>query len=56
MVAVIAALEKIGVQTGGFFAMIGAAGLAALALKDSVAGVAAGWPLSFCAPSMSVAR
>jgi small conductance mechanosensitive channel len=40
---VLAALDKLGIQTGGFFAMIGAAGLAiGLALKDTVADVAAG--------------
>lgn len=42
-VVLLAALEKIGVETSGFFAMIGAAGLAiGLALKDTVADVAAG--------------
>lgn len=40
---VLAALEKLGVQTAGFFAMLGAAGLAiGLALKDTVSDVAAG--------------
>lgn len=43
LVVVLAALEKLGVETAGFFAMIGAAGLAVgLALKDTVADVAAG--------------
>lgn len=43
MIVVVAALEKVGVQTSGLFAMIGAAGLAiGLALKDTVADVAAG--------------
>lgn len=42
-VVLLAALEKVGVQTSGFFAMIGAAGLAVgLALKDTVSDVAAG--------------
>jgi small conductance mechanosensitive channel len=42
-VVLLAALEKVGVETHGFFAMIGAAGLAiGLALKDTVADVAAG--------------
>lgn len=42
-VVVLAALDKFGVDTTGFFAMIGAAGLAVgLALKDTVADVAAG--------------
>jgi small conductance mechanosensitive channel len=42
-VVLLAALEKLGVQTSGFFAMIGAAGLAVgLALKDTVSDVAAG--------------
>jgi small conductance mechanosensitive channel len=42
-VVLLAALEKIGVQTSGLFAMIGAAGLAlGLALKDTVSDVAAG--------------
>ncbi len=42
-VAIIAALNELGVQTSGLFAMIGAAGLAlGLALKDTVADVAAG--------------
>ncbi|HEY6557879.1 MAG TPA: mechanosensitive ion channel family protein [Polyangiaceae bacterium] len=51
MVAILAALEKIGVQTGGFFAMIGAAGLAiGLALKDTVADVAAGVALLILRP------
>jgi small conductance mechanosensitive channel len=39
----LAALEKVGVQTGGFFAMIGAAGLAVgLALRDTMSDAAAG--------------
>jgi small conductance mechanosensitive channel len=43
LIVSLAALEKLGVQTSGFFAMIGAAGLAiGLALKDTVADVAAG--------------
>jgi small conductance mechanosensitive channel len=43
LVVVVAALEKVGVQTSGLFAMIGAAGLAiGLALKDTVSDVAAG--------------
>lgn len=42
-VVILSALEKVGVQTSGLFAMIGAAGLAVgLALKDTVADVAAG--------------
>lgn len=42
-VVLLAALEKLGVQTSGFFAMLGAAGLAVgLALKDTVSDVAAG--------------
>jgi small conductance mechanosensitive channel len=40
---ILAALEKIGVQTSGIFAVLGAAGLAVgLALKDTVSDVAAG--------------
>ncbi len=43
VIVVMAALEKLGVQTSGVFALIGAAGLAiGLALKDTVADVAAG--------------
>lgn len=43
LIVVVAALEKVGVQTSGLFAMIGAAGLAiGLALKDTVSDVAAG--------------
>jgi small conductance mechanosensitive channel len=43
LVATMAALEKLGVQTSGLFAVIGAAGLAiGLALKDTVSDVAAG--------------
>lgn len=43
LVVIIAALEKLGVQTSGLFAALGAAGLAVgLALKDTVADVAAG--------------
>lgn len=43
VVVLLAALEKVGVQTSGLFAAIGAAGLAiGLALKDTVADVAAG--------------
>lgn len=43
VVVLLAALEKIGVETSGFFAMLGAAGLAiGLALKDTVSDVAAG--------------
>lgn len=43
VMVVMAALEKVGVQTAGLFAMIGAAGLAiGLALKDTVSDVAAG--------------
>ena len=42
-IVIIAVLEKLGVQTSGLFAMIGAAGLAiGLALKDTVADIAAG--------------
>jgi small conductance mechanosensitive channel len=42
-VVTLAALEKLGVQTSGLFAMLGAAGLAlGLALKDTVSDVAAG--------------
>ncbi|MCC7120497.1 MAG: mechanosensitive ion channel family protein [Gammaproteobacteria bacterium] len=42
-IAFIAALNQLGVQTSGLFAMIGAAGLAlGLALKDTVSDVAAG--------------
>lgn len=40
---IIAALDKIGIDTRGLFAAIGAMGLAVgLALKDTVADVAAG--------------
>lgn len=43
LIVVVAALEKVGVQTSGLFAMLGAAGLAiGLALKDTVSDVAAG--------------
>lgn len=43
LIVIVAALEKVGVQTSGLFAMIGAAGLAiGLALKDTVSDVAAG--------------
>jgi small conductance mechanosensitive channel len=50
-VVVLAALEKVGVQTSGFFALIGAAGLAiGLALKDTVADVAAGVALLILRP------
>lgn len=42
-IVLLAALEKVGVQTSGLFAMIGAAGLAiGLALKDTVSDLAAG--------------
>lgn len=42
-VVILAALNKVGVETSGVFAMLGAAGLAVgLALKDTVADVAAG--------------
>jgi small conductance mechanosensitive channel len=51
LVVILAALEKLGVQTSGFFAMIGAAGLAiGLALKDTVSDVAAGVMLLFLRP------
>lgn len=43
LLVLIAALEKVGVETSGLFALIGAAGLAiGLALKDTVADIAAG--------------
>lgn len=43
LAVLLAALEKLGVDTSGFFAVIGAAGLAiGLALKDTVSDVAAG--------------
>jgi small conductance mechanosensitive channel len=43
LVVIVAALDKIGVETSGLFAALGAAGLAVgLALKDTVADVAAG--------------
>lgn len=43
IVVITAALDKLGVQTSGIFAAIGAAGLAiGLALKDTVSDVAAG--------------
>jgi len=43
LVVIVAALEKLGVQTSGLFAALGAAGLAiGLALRDTVADVAAG--------------
>lgn len=43
VVVVIAALDRLGVQTSGVFAVLGAAGLAiGLALKDTVSDVAAG--------------
>lgn len=42
-VVILAALHRVGVETSGVFAMIGAAGLAVgLALKDTVSDVAAG--------------
>lgn len=42
-VVILAALNKVGVETSGVFAMLGAAGLAVgLALKDTVSDVAAG--------------
>ena len=42
-IVVMAALEKLGVQTDGLFAIVGAAGLAiGLALKDTVSDIAAG--------------
>jgi small conductance mechanosensitive channel len=42
-VVILAALHRIGVETSGVFAMLGAAGLAVgLALKDTVADIAAG--------------
>jgi small conductance mechanosensitive channel len=42
-VVILAALNRVGVETSGVFAMIGAAGLAVgLALKDTVSDVAAG--------------
>jgi small conductance mechanosensitive channel len=42
-VVILAALNRVGVETSGVFAMLGAAGLAVgLALKDTVADVAAG--------------
>lgn len=51
LVVVVAALEKVGVQTSGLFAMIGAAGLAiGLALKDTVSDVAAGMVLLVLRP------
>ena len=47
----VAALEKVGVETAGLFAAIGAAGLAiGLALKDTVADVAAGVVLLILRP------
>lgn len=43
LVVAVAALEKLGIQTSGLFAALGAAGLAVgLALKDTVSDVAAG--------------
>jgi small conductance mechanosensitive channel len=48
---ILAALHRIGVETSGVFAMIGAAGLAiGLALKDTVADVAAGIVLLILRP------
>ena len=42
-IVIVAALNKLGVETSGLFAMLGAAGLAVgLALKDTVSDVAAG--------------
>lgn len=42
-IVILSALNKVGVETSGFFAMLGAAGLAVgLALKDTVADIAAG--------------
>lgn len=50
-VAFISALNALGVQTSGLFAMIGAAGLAlGLALKDTVSDVAAGFVLLVLRP------
>lgn len=50
-IVIMAFLDKIGVDTSGFFAMIGAAGLAVgLALKDTVADVAAGVTLLILRP------
>ncbi len=43
LVVVVAALDQLGIETGGLFAALGAAGLAVgLALKDTVSDVAAG--------------
>lgn len=43
LVVVVAALDRLGIQTSGLFAALGAAGLAVgLALKDTVSDVAAG--------------
>lgn len=43
VIVIVAALNELGVETSGLFAMIGAAGLAlGLALKDTVSDVAAG--------------
>ena len=43
LIVLVAALDKVGVETGGLFAALGAAGLAVgLALKDTVSDVAAG--------------
>jgi len=43
LVVIVAALDKLGVETSGLFAALGAAGLAVgLALKDTVSDVAAG--------------
>ena len=43
LVVVVAALDKLGIQTSGIFAALGAAGLAlGLALKDTVSDIAAG--------------
>lgn len=43
LIVLVAALDEVGVETGGLFAALGAAGLAVgLALKDTVSDVAAG--------------
>lgn len=50
-IVVVAALNELGVETSGLFAMLGAAGLAiGLALKDTVADVAAGIVLLILRP------
>lgn len=50
-IVVVAALDKVGVNTSGLFAMLGAAGLAVgLALKDTVSDVAAGVVLLILRP------